>query len=364
MADTSTALKRTPLYAAHRQAGARMVPFAGWEMPLQYRGIIEEHKAVREHGGLFDISHMGRLLVAGPNAERVLNQLLTNDLRQTAVGGSQYTLLCNQQGGIIDDLFVFRLEPTVYLLVVNAANTDQDLAWITSQATAPVVLENLTDHLASLALQGPVSAQCPALPVSLARLHIQRHAVFGKECWVSRTGYTGEDGFEIFCDAGDVGDLWSALLTWGAPFGVQPCGLGARDTLRSEMGYLLHGADIREDTTPLEAGLDRFVAFDKGDFLGRDALLDQQEKGVNRKLIAFIMTDRSPPPRPHQAIKCRGRRVGEVTTGTLSPSRNLGIGLGYVEADVAQVETAVAIEIRGRDYPAVVRKRPILKKHL
>jgi aminomethyltransferase len=364
MADTGSALKHTPLDATHRQAGARMVAFAGWEMPLQYGGILDEHRAVRERVGLFDISHMGRLLVAGPQAERVLDHLLTNDLRRLAVGQSQYSLLCNDRGGIIDDLFVFRLEPTVYLLVVNAANTDVDFAWISSEATAMVVLDNYTDRLASLALQGPNAAQGPELPADLGRWHLRRQPVFGKSCWVSRTGYTGEDGFEIFCEAADAVALWGALLDWGAPLGIQPCGLGARDMLRTEMAYVLHGAEIDEDTSPLAAGLERFVAFDKGEFVGRDALLDQRQKGVTRKLIAFIMTDRSPPPRPHQAIKENGCKVGETTSGTVSPGRGRGIGLGYVEANAAGAETALAIEIRGHDYPAVVRPRPILRKHL
>jgi len=355
-------LKRTPLYAVHLELGAKMAPFGGWDMPVQYSGILEEHAAVRERVGLFDISHMGQFLVAGPNAERALNDLLTNDISRIAVGQAQYTLMCNDHGGILDDLIVYRLEPSVYLVIVNAGNIEKDFVWMNTSATAPAVIENLSDRFAGLALQGPASSQFFEFAAALPRFHIQRHEVFGKECWVARTGYTGEDGFELFCEATDAAHLWKMLLGWGAQFGIKPCGLGARDTLRLEMCYPLHGNDISEQTTPIEAGLDKFVSLDKKLFVGRDALISQKEHGVRRKLIAFKMTGKSPPPRQHYAILVEDCNMGEVTSGTQSPTLGVGIGLGYVDAAGAKTGTAIDIEIRNRRFPAVIVRKPILKR--
>jgi len=355
-------LKRTPLYAAHLEWGAKMVPFGGWEMPVQYSGILEEHATVRERVGLFDISHMGEFLVAGPNAERALNDLFTNDVSRIAVGQAQYTLMCNHEGGIIDDLIVYRLEPSVYLVIVNAGNIESDFVWMNANATVPAVIENLSDRFAGLALQGPASSQFFEFSAALPHFHIQRQEVFGKDCWVGRTGYTGEDGFELFCEATDAPHLWRMLLGWGAQFGIKPCGLGARDTLRLEMCYPLHGNDISEQTTPIEAGLGKFVSFDKKLFVGRDVLIEQKEHGVRRKLIAFRMTEKSPPPRPHYAILAGGRKVGEVTSGTQSPTLGAGIGLGYVDAAEATTGAAIEIEIRNRRFPAVIERKPILKR--
>jgi len=355
-------LKRTPLYAAHLEWGAKMVPFGGWEMPVQYSGIIDEHTAVRERVGLFDISHMGEFLVAGPNAEAVLNQLLTNDLRRIAVGQGQYTLLCNESGGILDDLIVYRVEPSVFLLIVNASNIEKDFTWMNARASKPVVLDNLSDKMAAIALQGPAATKVLTEAVGIPHFGIARLSVFGKQCWVARTGYTGEDGFEIVCDAADARAIWTALLERGRAFGIKPCGLGARDTLRLEMCYPLHGNDITEETTPLEADLARFASFDKGEFIGRAALAEQKEAGVKRKLAAFKMTDKSPPPRPHYAILSGGRELGEITSGTASPALGVGIGMGYVEADAARVGAPIEIEIRGKRYPAVIEKKPILRR--
>ncbi len=355
-------LKRTPLYAAHLEWGAKMVPFGGWEMPVQYSGILEEHAAVRERVGLFDISHMGEFLVAGPNAERALNDLFTNDVSGIAVGQAQYTLMCNDQGGIIDDRIVYRLEPSVYLLIVNAGNIEKDFVWMNTHATVSAVIENLSDRLAGLAFQGPAASQFFDFSAALPHFHIQRQEVFGKECWAARTGYTGEDGFELFCEATDGPHLWRMLLGWGEQFGIKPCGLGARDTLRLEMCYPLHGNDITEETSPIEAGLTKFVAFDKKSFVGRDILVEQKERGVRRKLMAFKMTEKSPPPRPHYTIVADGRKVGEVTSGTQSPTLGTGIGMGYVEATEAKTGAAIEIEVRSRRFRAVIEKKPILKR--
>lgn len=355
-------LKRTSLYTAHLEWGAKMVPFGGWEMPVQYSGILEEHAAVRQRVGLFDISHMGELLIAGPNAEHALNELFTNNVSKIAVGQAQYTLMCNHQGGIIDDLIVYRLEPSVYLVIVNAGNIENDFVWMNTNTTVSAVIENLSDRFAGLALQGPAASKLFEFSAALPHFHIQRQEVFGKKCWVGRTGYTGEDGFELFCEASDGPHLWRMLLSSGERFGIKPCGLGARDTLRLEMCYPLHGNDITEETTPIEAGLTRFVAFDKKAFVGREVLIEQKEKGVRRKLIAFKMADKSPPPRPHYVIMVNDRQVGEVTSGTQSPTLGTGIGMGYVETAVAKTGAAIEIEIRNRRFPAVIEKKPILKR--
>ena len=331
-------------------------------MPVMYSGIVEEHLSVRQRVGLFDISHMGEFLVAGPQAERGLNRLLTNDLRRVAVGQAQYSLLCNDRGGIIDDLIVYRVEPTVYLLIVNAGNIASDFAWFREQLDAPVVLDNESDQTAALALQGPAAPILLPMAAALPHFHITRLDLFGVDCRVARTGYTGEDGYEILCHATDAVRLWSALLERGAAVGIQPCGLGARDTLRLEMCYPLHGADISATTTPIEAGLGRYVALDKDEFIGRDLLRAEKERGPARQLAAFKMTAQSPPPRAHYGIVAGGRRVGESTSGTQSPSLGTGIGMGYVELACATPGAALEIEIRGKTYPAVVKPKPLWKK--
>ncbi len=358
MATSTATLKRTPLHAAHLEWGAKMVGFGGWEMPVQYTGIVEEHRAVRGRVGLFDISHMGQFLAAGPNAERALNHLLTNDVTKVGVGQAQYSLLCNADGGIIDDLIFYRIEPTMYLLVVNAARADDDFAWLNAKTPAPLVLDNVSAHSAALALQGPLARQVLPEAAGLSHSRIQRLTVAGKSCWVAATGYTGEDGFELLCAAADVRSVWDEFLNRKAT----PCGLGARDTLRLEACLPLYGNDITENTTPLEAGLGRFVALDKSAFIGRAALLAQKAKGVSRKLVAFRMTDKSPPPRPHYPILSGNRRVGEVTSGTQSPTLGCGIGMGYVETPLTQPGTKIDIEIRGQRFPATVEKKPLYRK--
>lgn len=362
-------LKRTPLYAAHLEWGAKMVPFGGWEMPVVYSSIVEEHTAVRERVGLFDISHMGEVLVAGPNAEPVLNHLLTNDARKIAVGQAQYTLMCNERGGVIDDLIVYRVESSMYLIVVNASNIEKDFTWINTQANASVVMENESDEMAMLALQGPNALNLLTDAADVPHFHIARKNVFGTKCWVARTGYTGEDGFEILCDASEAVGFWTELLRRGREFGIKPCGLGARDTLRLEMCYPLHGNDITEETTPIEAGLARFVAFDKPMFVGRDTLLEQKENGVTRKLIAFKMAEKSPPPRPHYGMTTAdsdagaAKKVGTVTSGTQSPTLGIGIGMGYVEAGAAAIGAKIGIEVRGKTYAATIERKPLLKRN-
>jgi len=350
-------LKRTPLHAVHVALGAKMVPFAGWEMPVYYTGIVEEHHAVRQRCGLFDISHMGEFIVRGPRAESALNRLLSNDLRRCALGQAQYTLLCNEQGGIVDDLIVSRIEPTTFLLIVNAANIVTDLAWLRAHLGEGVCIEDQSETTAALALQGPHAASLLDLP--LARFRISSFRLWDLECRVARTGYTGEDGFEIFCASDEATKLWTELTARGAT----PCGLGARDTLRLEMCYPLHGQDITETTTPLEAGLERFVALDKPDWIGREALLAQKNGGLTRKLVPFKMMEKAPPPRPRYPLLANGRVVGQVTSGAPSPSLGIGIGMGYVEADAAAPGTILGVEVRGSAFAAVVETKPLWKKN-
>lgn len=349
MAAPDPTLKRTPLYARHRAQGAKMIPFGGWELPVQFTSIVEEHRAVREQAGVFDISHMGEIVVAGPHAESVLNRLLTNDVRRLAPGQAQYTLMCHEHGGVVDDLIVYRLQPTVFLLVVNAARVEADFVWMNAHAGQGVVLENASDRYAALALQGPHAARLLPEAADLASFQIASRVVDGHTCHIARTGYTGEDGFELLCEPAAAEPLWDLLLQRGAV----PCGLGARDTLRLEMGYPLYGQDLTENTTPIEAGLKRFVCLDK-DFIGRQAL----QQPPARKLVAFRMERGAPPPRPHYRILGPTAPVGEVTSGTHSPSLQCGIGLGYVPVPV----TEIAIEIRGRPYPATIQPRPLYRK--
>jgi aminomethyltransferase len=377
-------MKRTPLFSAHRQLGGKLVEFGGWEMPVQYTSIIQEHEAVRNAAGLFDISHMGEVSISGAHAAGFLNRTLTNDLGKLAIGQGQYTLLCNEHGGVVDDLYAYRLTAGEFLLIINAARIEADVAWLQSQWAAydkrrDVQLENISDGTGAVAVQGPRVAQFIDLvfpgpftggtPVEKATVlrknQIAKTRFEGAEIWISRTGYTGEDGFEIVSPGPTIELIWNKLLALGRPHGLQPAGLGARDTLRTEMCYPLYGHELDENTTPIEAGLASFVAPDKGDFVGRSVLLDQKTKGVHKKLVAFKMTGASAPPRPHYSIWSTGpnaARIGEVVSGTQSPSLGQGIGLGYVPPEFAAPETSLDIEIRANRRPAVVVRKPIYRK--
>ncbi len=361
-----------------------MIEFGGWEMPVQYTSIIDEHLAVRTAAGMFDISHMGEFLVRGPAAEKFLNQMLTNDASRLAVGQGQYTLLCNERGGAIDDLYLYRLRPDEYLLIVNASRTSADFAWLERQLPAralpgSVELRDASDQLGALAIQGPRVADFihQALPgnstggtvagkvIDLKKNQIAKFAFVQKDIWVSRTGYTGEDGFEIVAPAELIEPLWQQLFVAGKPCGLKPAGLGARDTLRTEVCYPLYGHELDENTTPIEAGLGFFVALDKGEFVGRAALVDQKINGTAKKLIAFRMTDKSAPPRPQYPIWSAGpgpERIGQVVSGTQSPSLGTGIGMGYVRSEFATPKTSIEIEVRGRRWPAVIVPKPIYRK--
>jgi aminomethyltransferase len=362
---TTDALRRTPLYDAHVAAGGRFVPFAGWELPVQYAGITEEHIAVRTHAGLFDVTHMGELFIEGPHALAAVQRLITNDAARLAVGAGLYTPMCLPSGGIVDDLTVFRMREQSYLLIVNAATRAKDLAWIQEHAGRAVVRDD-SDEIGLLALQGPrasaILAEAGRDLSALPAFHVTTDVMIaGVPTVVSRTGYTGEDGFEIACPMDASPSVWSALAETGRPHGLVPAGLGARDTLRLEAGYMLYGSDIDETTTPLEASLGWTVKFDKGDFIGRERLLKQKSEGVARRLVGFETTDRS-IPRHHYAILAAGRRVGAVTSGTFAPALRRPIGMGYVPPDLASPGTALEIEIRGRTAPARVVRLPFYRR--
>ncbi len=372
-------LKRTPLFTAHQKLGGKLVEFGGWEMPVQYTSITDEHLAVRNAAGIFDISHMGEVTVSGSGAEAFLNSVLTNDIRKLAPGEGQYTLMCNERGGVIDDLYAYRLSSEVFFLVINASRIEPDVAWLQAQAakfSGELKLTDASHQYAAVAVQGPrvkefIDACIPGASISAMRVNavtgLKKNQIgeFRFEhggVLVSRTGYTGEDGFEIVGSDEAIRHVWSALLAAGQPFGIKPCGLGARDTLRTEVCYPLYGHELDEQTTPIEAGLGFFVALDEGEFNGRSVLAEQKAKGVKKKLVAFKMTGKSAPPRPHYPIWVNGANVGIVTSGTQSPSLGIGIGLGYVPAEFAKPDTKIEIEIRGKPFAAVVVPKPIYRK--
>jgi len=356
-------VKKTPLYAKHVELGANLVPFAGFCMPVEYAGIVKEHLSVRKSVGLFDVSHMGEVSVSGPGALAFLNRVTTNDVSKLAPFQVQYSTVLNERGGVIDDLLVYR-RPDDYLLVPNAANTGRVWSWLRAQAGPDVKLANLSDATGQIAVQGP---EAPGLlgPLASADLagvgyYNSTYSRVGKvPCFISRTGYTGEDGFEVYCDAADTVAVWD-LLARGKP-GPSPCGLGARDTLRLEMAFRLHGADMDETTTPLEAGLGWVVKMDKGDFVGRGVLADQLAKGVPRRMIG-LRTESKRFPRHGHPVLADGEVVGKVTSGGFAPSLGCGIALAYVDARVATKDHAFAIDIRGQMVSASFNKGPFYKE--
>jgi aminomethyltransferase len=344
-------LLRTPLHARHVAAGARMVPFAGWEMPVQYEGVIPEHRAVRTDAGVFDVSHMGQIDVEGPHAFELLQSLLSNDLAKLDDGGAQYTLLTNEQGGIVDDLIAYRLGPYHFLLVVNAGNRDAAFAWIKEREIRGSEVRDVSDEYALLAVQGPRSLERLGLPEAKPFTHAMGE-VDGIEVMVNRTGYTGEQGVELMVPAEDAEALWDAVVARG----VVPCGLGARDTLRLEVCYPLHGNDITEETDAVSAGLAWTCALDKT-FTGVEELRRIKEEGPERKLVAFVMDEKAIP---RQGMPIAGG--GEVTSGTHSPMLDRGIGMGYVPAAAATTGAELTIDVRGKERRATVVPKPIYKR--
>jgi aminomethyltransferase len=357
---SDAAQKRTPLYDEHVRRGAKIIPFGGWMMPVQYTSIMEEHQAVRKNVGMFDISHMGQLIVDGSGARGWLNTMLTNNIDKLDVGQGQYTFLLNESGGIIDDLIAYRIGEETFLLVVNASRTDEDLDWLQKHLPGDAKIDNRSADFGGVAIQGPRVVDLFAdLP---ARNHIVDVELDGMPVSIARTGYTGEDGVEVFFRASDAARFWNAVLEKGEKFGIKPCGLGARDTLRLEMCYPLNGSDLSPERNPIEAGLGFFVDLAKPKFTGREVLLQVKESGPAQKLAAFRMEGKGPPPRPHYSVFDNGERIGEVTSGTLSPSLNYGIGMAYLSAPRAKIGSKIDIEIRGQKFPAVIEKKPLYKK--
>jgi aminomethyltransferase len=375
--------RRTPLYDRHVFAGGRMVDFAGWEMPVQYTSILDEHRAVREGCGVFDISHMGEFFVRGANAAEWLDALLTNRVANLDIGEAQYTLMLNGSAGIIDDLIVYRAGDQEFLLVVNAAKIDDDFAWlgahrglVSKQADGPRVVEllNCSDAYGALAIQGPRSPEVFAKVFSMAWEERKNRIIeladngpspgqnsqsgaCGSRCFVATTGYTGELGFEVVLPAEKAARYWDLFLAVGA----KPCGLGARDTLRLEMCFPLNGSDLSPEHTPLEAGLGSFVDLTKSDFIGRHLLLEQKAEGVPYRLAAIRVREKSPPIRSHYPVFAGGEPVAETTSGALSPSLGCGIALAYLPFPLAKVGQDLEIEIRGRRYRSAVVKKPFYK---
>jgi aminomethyltransferase len=377
---SEAAHKKTPLYDEHTRLGAKMVPFAGWLMPVQYTSIVEEHQAVRNNVGVFDISHMGQFIVDGADGRDWLNWMLTNNVDKLDVGMGQYTFLLNDRGGIIDDLIAYRIDEQKYLLVVNAARADEDFAWLQNHLKKKCSLGRPGGETAASCNLTSRSADFGAVAIQGPRTMALFHALFGKDIElparnhivdvpfnttnlsVARTGYTGEDGIEVFFPAKEAVKFWSAVLERGEPLGIKPCGLGARDTLRLEMCYPLYGSDLSPERNPIEAGLGFFVDLAKPHFIGRDALLKTNEFGPREKLVPFRMKEKGPPPRPHYTVFRNGKRIGEVTSGTLSPSLNWGIGMAYVSSAHAKIGAEIDIEIRAQKFPATVEKKPLYRK--
>jgi aminomethyltransferase len=364
---TEAAAKKTPLYEEHVRLGAKMIPFGDWIMPVQYSGIIDEHQAVRKNVGVFDISHMGQLVASGPGTGPWLNETLTNNIDKLEVGTGQYTFLLNDNAGIIDDLIVYRTAPETFLLVVNASRTEEDFAWLEKHRGDRAELANRSADFGGLAIQGPrvielleaMVGKNAGLP---ERNQIKDFDYEGIRLSIARTGYTGEDGVEVFFPARDAAKIWNDLLAKGKELGIRPCGLGSRDTLRLEMCYPLNGSDLSPEHNPIEAGLGFFVDLKKPNFIGREILADAKENGTANRLVAFRRKSKGPPPRPHYSVWRAGERIGEVTSGSLSPSLNEGIGMAYVSAAHAKVGTEIEIEIRDRKLPAVIEKKPLYKK--
>jgi aminomethyltransferase len=356
LAVAADTLRRTPLYDRHRAAGARLVPFAGWEMPVQYEGIRQEHMAVRERAGLFDVSHMGQVETGGPQAEAFLQRLLSNDVTKLADGGAQYSVLCNEDGGVLDDLFTYRIGDG-FLTVTNASNHERDLAWLAEHSDGfdATVSDAASDH-AMLALQGPDARAILARHIECdapARMRTARARVAGVDCLVCGTGYTGEDGVELLMAPADAETVWDALTAAGAA----PVGLGARDTLRLEVCFHLYGNDLTEDRTPIEAGLGWCCKLDTG-FVGADAL--SQAGDSAERLVPFAFTGPG-VPRPGNEVHTE-HGAGVVTSGTHSPSLGIGIGMAYVPAAAATAGTPIEVDVRGKRRPAEVRERPLYRK--
>ena len=364
-------MQQTPLIAQHRAAGAKLVDFAGWEMPIQYSGVVDEYHTVRSKAGLFDVSHMGRISVSGPGSVGFLQYVTTNDVSKISVRSSQYSMVCNPNGGIQDDIFIYHVKPYEFLVCVNASNREKIVAWLlekVAHAQGCKVRDRSTE-LAQIAVQGPLSRDLliAAGVADLADLKVRQClevSAFGGSLIVSRTGYTGELGYELYLPAQLAEPAWEQLLKVGQPQGIKPAGLGARDLLRLDMGYLLYGNDISEDISPLEAGAEWVVNFEKCEFVGRQALLAQRTEGPARRLVGFELLEKAVPRHGFKILSTgpENQPIGTVTSGNLSPILQKGIGLGSVSPRYAEPGTRILIDIRGKAVPAMVVKPPFYKK--
>ena len=360
-------MKNTAITHIHESLGAKMLPFAGYNMPITYEGVNAEHETVRNAVGVFDVSHMGEFLLSGPNALALIQKVCSNDASTLTIGKAQYSCLPNEDGGIIDDLIIYKMQEEEYLLVVNASNIDKDWEWISARNDVGADMKNLSDEYSLFAIQGPkaVEAMQTLSSLDLASIpyyHFEVGDFAGFEnVIISATGYTGSGGFEIYCKNDQAEAIWNKVFEAGAAFGIKPIGLAARDTLRLEMGFCLYGNDISDKTSPLEAGLGWITKFNK-EFTNSENLKKQKEAGVTRKIVAFEMQERAVPRHDYEIVDANGAVIGIVTSGTMSPSMNKGIGLGYVTVANSAVDSEIFIRIRKNDVPAKVVKAPFYKK--
>lgn len=359
-------MKKTPLYENHIKWGGKIIDFGGWALPVQYKGIIDEHNQVRSHAGLFDVSHMGEVRVTGEDAEKYLQRMVTKDISEAAAGQAIYTPMCYEDGGVVDDLLIYKLSNEEYLLVVNAANTDKDFDWLLQHVDGDVTVVNESADYAQLALQGPKAEEIlqrltdkPLNDIRFYRFDANVD-VAGIPAIVSRTGYTGEDGFELYVKSEFASELWEKLLETGKDDGLMPIGLGARDTLRFEVALPLYGNELAKDITPLEAGIGFFVSLDK-DFIGKEVLSKQKNEGVRRKIVGFEMVGRG-IARSHQTVEIDGEEVGFVTSGSFAPSLKKNMGLALIKKEYAEIGTELDIMIRSKPVKAAVVKKPFYNK--
>ena len=366
----TTNLKTTPLLDLHKELGAKLVPFAGWNMPIQFAGVLSEHTCVRERVGLFDVSHMGEIEVKGKDAKKFLQFLLSNNVEKMFDGSILYSLMCYETGGVVDDLLAYRFSENHYFLCVNASNSDKDYDWIARHASSfNVNIKNISSETSQLALQGPdaknvLQSLCDISLDDLSYYNFRKGMVNNVESLISRTGYTGEDGFELYLSPEKVSEVFRSLMEQGRSYGIQPIGLGARDTLRIEMGYPLYGNEIDNNPTPLDAGLGWVIKFDKGEFLGRGSLLKQKEQGSpRRKLVGLKLLTRG-VPRAHYQVFKNGESVGEVTSGTFSPTLNTGVGLCYVSSEYSDVGSHLDVKIRDQLVATEVIQLPFVPSHV
>jgi len=366
----TTNLKATPLLGLHKELGAKLVPFAGWNMPIQFAGVLSEHTCVRERVGLFDVRHMGEIEIKGKDAKKFLQFLLSNNVEKMLDGSILYSLMCYETGGVVDDLLAYRFSENHYFLCVNASNSDKDYDWIARHASSfNVNIKNISSETSQLALQGPdaknvLQSLCDISLDDLSYYNFRKGMVNNVESLISRTGYTGEDGFELYLSPEKVSEVFRSLMEQGRSYGVQPIGLGARDTLRIEMGYPLYGNEIDNNPTPLDAGLGWVIKFDKGEFLGRGSLLKQKEQGsLRRKLVGLKLLTRG-VPRAHYQVFKNGESVGEVTSGTFSPTLNTGVGLCYVSSEYSDIGNHLDVKIRDQLVATEVIQLPFVPSHV